>query len=294
MDLSVIIVSWNTRELLGRCLQSLQTEREELERRRLSMEIVVVDNASTDGSARMVQESFPDARLLANEANLNYAAATNQALEVSQGEYLLLLNPDTELPGDGAAQMIDFLVERPAAGAVAPALADPNGRIQPSVRAFPTPTALFGDVTGLARLRPRSRWAAYRRQPAGDLPVAVEQPMASCLMLRRGAVVAVGLLDERFPLYFNDVDFCYRLRAAGWEIWYDPRVRVLHHGGAATRQVRPRAVWKSHLGLLRFYRKHYRARMPAPGFLAAAAIILAAGAIRVSLAWLRGTRKPDG
>ena len=118
--------------------------------------------------------------------------------------------------------------------------------------------------------------------------------MASCLLLRRSAAEGVGPLDERFPLFFNDVDLCYRLRAAGWEIWYDPRVRVLHHGGAATRQVRPRAVWESHLGLLRFYQKHYRARMPAPAYLAAAGLVVAAGVLRVASAWLRGMRKQDG
>src|SRR5438874_4907610 len=118
------------------------------------------------------------------------------------------------MPGDGAVHMIEFLAGRPAAGAVAPALVHPDGRVQPSVRGFPAPAALFGDVTGLARLRPRSRWGAYRRQPGGDQPAAVEQPMASCLMVRRQAVAAVGPLDERFPLFFNDVDFCYRLRAA--------------------------------------------------------------------------------
>jgi GT2 family glycosyltransferase len=149
------------------------------------------------------------------------------------------------------------------------------------VRGFPAPPALFGDLTGLGRLFPQSRWGAYRRPPLNDdQPVLVDQPMTSCLLLRRAALAAVGNFDEQFPLFFNDVDLCYRLRAAGWEIWYDPRIRVLHHGGASTRQVRPAAIWQSHRGLLRFYRKHYRARIGPIGYAAASTAIMAAGVAR--------------
>lgn len=292
MDLSAVLVNWNTRDLLANCLRSLRGVAGDLRRHGGRLEVVVVDNASADGSAAMVANDFPEVRLIANTANRNYAAGSNQALEVAQGDWLLLLNPDTEVPAGAPAELVRFLLKSGRAGAVAPALLFPDGRVQPSVRGFPTPAALAGELTGLARLLPGSRWAAYRVRglPEGR-PVMVEQPMASCLLLRAAALTEIGGFDEQFPLFFNDVDLCYRLRRAGWEIWYDPRVRVTHHGGASTRQARPQAVWASHLGLYRFYRKHYRRQLGMIGYAACVAAIIAAGLGRCAVAWA-GQRRP--
>jgi GT2 family glycosyltransferase len=288
VDLSVILVNWNTRDLLAGCLRSLREVKAAFGRAGRQLEVIVVDNASADGSAAMVAARFPEVRLIANPENRNYAAGSNQALEVAQGDWLLLLNPDTEVPAAAPLALLRFLEERPRAGAVAPALAHPDGRVQASIRGFPTPAALAGEVTGLARLLPGTRWAAYRARnlPEGR-PAPVEQPMASCLLLRAAAMAAIGGFDEQFPLFFNDVDLCYRLRQAGWEIWYDPRPRIVHHGGASTRQVRPAAVWASHQGLLRFYRKHYRFQLGPLAYAAAGGAILAAGALRCAAAWVR-------
>lgn len=282
MDLSVVIVNWNTRELLRACLASLRTS---LAASELSSELIVVDNASADGSAAMVAAEFPEARLFANETNLSYAGGNNQGIAAATGEFILLLNPDTEVPVGAPDSLARLLRELPEAGAAAPALVFPDGRVQDSVRGFPTLRALMGEVTGLARLLPRTSWGSYRGQalPA-DRPSLVDQPMASAFLVRRKALEQVGAFDEQFALFFNDVDLCFRLKLAGWAILYDPRVRVVHVGGASTRQVRPEAIRRSHEGLRRFYAKHYRAKLAGPVYALVTLAIALTGAVRARLA----------
>lgn len=285
MDLSFIVVNWNTGDLLRACLGSLRSA---LAASALEAEVIVVDNASTDGSAAMVAEAFPEVTLIANRENRNYAAGNNQGIEVARGEFVLLLNPDTEVPAGAPDALVQVLRETPRAGAVSPALVYPDGRVQRSVRGFPTPAALTGELTGLAALFPHSGWAGYR---VGRLPedriTSVDQPMASAFLVRREVLEQVGPFDEQFPLFFNDVDLCYRIKQAGWEILYDPRVRVVHVGGASTRQVRAQAILASHEGLRRFYAKHYRGRIFWPAYAAIVISILLAGRLRAALATLR-------
>lgn len=293
-------MNWNTREHLHACLKSLPAGVGALE-----AETIVVDNASSDGSATMVREAFPEVILIANPENRGYAAGNNQGIERAGGAFVCLLNPDTQVPPGALERLVAFLREQPRAGAVAPRLVHPDGRIQESVRGFPTPWALLEEVLGGA-----GRWIADRfpgkercargpyRVPVAGLtePTPVDQPMASCLLVRRKALEQVGPMDERFPIFFNDVDFCFRLREAGWEIWYLPGVHVLHHGGAATRQVRPAMIRESHRGLHRFYAKHYRKRLPAPIYVAVVAAIHAVGLARWAMAALgaRGRRRKGG
>jgi hypothetical protein len=279
LDLSIIIVNWNTREHLRACLASLRAADGS------DLSVIVVDNASTDGSAEMVRAEFPEVCLIANDRNLGYAAGNNQGLAVAQSEWLLLLNPDTELGREALEGLAGFLRDHPKAGAVAPRLVHADGRIQESVRGFPTPDALFGQITGLAPETYRTPIATVTE------PLPVDQPMASCLLLRREALAQVGPMDERFPIFFNDVDLCYRLKEAGWEIWYLPQLRVLHHGGASTRQVRPEMILESHRSLHRYYAKHYRGRLPAPIYAAIVGVIYLAGAVRYVLAIARRKRK---
>ncbi|GBC93364.1 N-acetylglucosaminyl-diphospho-decaprenol L-rhamnosyltransferase [bacterium HR15] len=275
--LSICIVNWNTRGLLRECLRSIYQYPPEQ-----PFEVIVVDNASSDGSAEMVRVEFPQVVLIANEANLGYARGNNQAMERARGEFILLLNPDTEMRSDTLRNAIHFLREHPEVGAIGAKQVLPDGRVQPSVRGFPTPRNLLFEVLGLARLFPRSRlFAAYRmRWFAYDRPMPVDQPMGTFLMVRRAVMEQVGLLDEAFPLFFNDVDWCYRMWQAGWQIWFVPQVEILHHGGASTKQVRPAAIRESHRALEQFYRKHYRSRLPLP--LYALIVVL----IRLSM-WLR-------
>jgi GT2 family glycosyltransferase len=282
LDLSVVIVNWNTRALLRSCLESLRTA---LSASELSSELIVVDNASSDGSAAMVAAEFPEARLFANETNLNYAGGNNQGIAAATGEFILLLNPDTEVPVGAPDALVRLLQELPEAGAAAPALVFPDGRVQDSVRGFPSLRALTGEVTGLARLLPHTSWGSYRGQALPvDRPTLVDQPMASAFLVRRRALEQVGAFDEQFALFFNDVDLCFRLKLAGWAILYDPRVRVVHVGGASTRQVRPEAIRRSHEGLRRFYAKHYRTKLARPVYALVTLAIGVAGAVRARLA----------
>ncbi len=255
-QLDVCIVSWRTRDLLRACLRSL-TGRPQV------AQVIVVDNASQDGTVEMVPQEFPAVHLIPNDHNLGYAAANNQALRASRAPLVLLLNPDTEVqPGALAALLALFSDER-RAGAAAPQLLFPDRSLQRSCRSFPAPAPLLYDALGLSRLLPRSPLFGRYRMTYWDHNTRreVDQPMASALALRRAALDEVGLLDEDFPLYFNDVDLCYRLRQAGWQIIFEPEAKVIHHYGQSTRQVRPAAVIQSHRGLIRFYRKHYKGRV---------------------------------
>lgn len=259
--LSVLIVNWNTRDLLRACLLSLRrhppTE---------PMEVWVLDNASHDGSAAMVQQEFAEVGLIASEQNLGYAAGNNLLMQKAQGEYLLLLNADTEVTEGALDTALRFLREHPEAGALGAKLVHPDGRVQASVRGFPEPSAVMWEYLGLARLFPRSRrFGAYRMTWfTYDRIAEVDQPMGTFLMLSRRAVEQVGLMDEQFPIFFNEVDWCYRAKLQGWKIYFHPDVVIIHHGGASTRQVRPQMIWESHRSLQKFYQKHYRQRLPLP------------------------------
>lgn len=272
MSLSIVIVNWNTRDLLRACLRSLTAPGRHPG---LCADIRVVDNASHDGSAEMVRREFSQVTLIANDENRGYAAANNQALRDCRGDFVLLLNPDTELPSGSLWALLDALRAHPEAAAVAPRLVGPDGETQLSVRGFPSPLALLAEATGLARLFPRhARLGAYRRRDWNpDEECEVDQPMASCFLIRRAALDQVGLMDEGFPIFFNDVDWCYRARARGWTIRFVPGVSIIHHGGASTSQVRRSMIRESGRSLARFYAKHYRQRTPLPLYALCRALI---------------------
>ncbi len=294
MDLSVCIVNWNTRDLLRACLKAVLRQLEAISPPEpLSRaQVIVVDNASPDDSAGMVRREFPQVTLIANEDNRYYAAASNQALRQATGEYVLLLNPDVELQPGALAALVDRLRVRPDAGAVGCQLIRPDGAIQASCRAFPEPWPVILDMTGLRRLLPRSRrFGAYRMTYFDhDHEREVDQPMASCLLLRRAALTEVGPFDEDFPMFFNDVDLCYRLKAAGWRIWFTPKARATHQHAAATRQAWPAMLRQSLRGFVRFYHKHYRGRTCSLTYGAALGLIYAAYAFRILWAGLGGGR----
>lgn len=245
-SLTIIIVNWNTRERLRACLASLPA----------AARVIVVDNASKDGSAEMVRVEYPNITLIANGTNRGYAAATNQALAQAVEGPVLLLNPDVELAADTIPRALECLAK---SDVVAAKLVDPSGLVQRSVRGFPTPAALLFEITGLAKLFPRNQvigayrmaWFDYDRgHPA-------TQPMMSFLLISRRALDTVGGLDERFPIFFNDVDWCRRAHCAGIRLWFCPDALATHHGGAATRLARRAMIWESHRSLLRYLRMHY-------------------------------------
>ncbi len=256
--LSVCIVNWNTRDDLAECLASLEAAMEGVE-----AEVIVVDNASSDGSADMVRERFRWVRLIANENNVGYARGNNQAIKAAAGRYVLLLNPDTIVPPDGLRELVAFAGQHPEAGAVGCKLVYPDGRIQHSCRTFPTPDVIVWEYLGLSRLFPKSRIFGKYRMSWWDYNNVreVDQPMGSCLLLRAEALGDVGPMDEQFPIFFNEVDLCFRLKQAGWKILYTPRPIVVHKVGRSTSQVKVRMIAESHDSLLRFYRKNYAGRI---------------------------------
>lgn len=280
-DAATIIVNWNTRELLRNCLTSLEQSKSD----RLS-QIVVVDNASSDGSAAMVRAEFPGVTLIQPGRNTGYAAGNNLGIQAVHEPYILLLNPDTEVTAGAIDRLARFLDDHPRCAVVAPQLFSPGGAVQRSCRGFPEPAALLAELTGIAQIWPSL--SGYRM--AGwnhDTERPVDQPMGSALMTRREAIDEAGLMDEQFPLFFNEVDWIYRIKKRGWEIWFTPTARILHHVGGSTRQIPLRSAWLSHTGLHAFYRKHYRSRLrPALYRVVIAAVYLHAAVVVA----LRGAR----
>jgi GT2 family glycosyltransferase len=280
-QLDICIVSWRARDLLRACLHSVVGSPE-------AADIIVVDNASADGTVEMLGAEFPTVRLIANEENRSFAAGNNQAIRAARSPFLLLLNPDTEVQPGALRALLDVFAGEPRAGAAAAQLILPDGSIQRSCRSFPEPAPILYDALGFARLFPRSQAFGRYRMTHWDYDTRreVDQPMASALALRRGALDEIGLFDEDFPLYFNDVDLCYRLRQAGWRVIFEPAARVRHRHGQSTRLVRPTALLDSHRGLIRFYRKHYRGRI---GWLGYTAVTLGSWLTmypRAALAWI--------
>ncbi len=261
MKLSIVMVNWNTRDYLLDAVGSILQNPPECD-----YEIIVVDNASSDGSADAVAAQYPGVRLISNTENAGYARGNNQGIRVSRGAFVLLLNPDVLVPAGALSLALRVMEAEPAIGAIGAKLIHPDGRVQKSIRGFPTPFAIACEAFGLARLFPRSHVLAAYRMPWFDYDRRgdVDQPMGTFLLIRREALDQVGLLDERFPVFFNEVDWCYRARRAGWRIVYVPEVAIIHYGGASTRQVAPAMAWESRRGLLTFLRKHYSKPWHAP------------------------------
>jgi len=253
MHLSIIIVTWNSEKYIRNCLDSILLSAGDLQ-----YEIILVDNASTDQTTNIVEGLYPQVELIQNRRNAGYAKANNQGMEESQGEYLLLLNPDTEVLENALISMLQFSEENTQVGALGPRLLNPDKTIQPSCREFPTYTTLIWEFSGLSRIFPKSK--IFSRWRMGYFKFnqkrEVDQPMGSCLLLRRAILQDVGIFDENFPMFFNDVDLCYRIKQAGWQIYYYPDAQVLHHKGASTGQVKRRMIWLSHVAFFRFFKKH--------------------------------------
>lgn len=228
--------------------------------------VVVVDNASTDDSADEVKARFPQCELVANKVNVGYAQGNNQVLQTNNSRYALLLNPDVILPENCLKTAVRFMNEHPEAGALGVRQVFPDGSLQRSVRGFPTPLGVFCEITGLSRLLPNSRWAGSYRMTWMDYNQVqeVDQPMGTFLMLRSTTLNAIGLLDEQFPIFFNEVDWCLRCKRAGWKIFYTPDIEIIHYGGAGTSQAGSAMAWESRRALLTFYRKHYSSPLYLP------------------------------
>lgn len=264
MDLAIVIVSYNVRELLRRCLETV------LASVGVTTAVVVVDNASTDGTAEMVQADFPQIQLIANRDNAGYPAANNQGLRLlglegdAPPRYALLLNPDTELPPTALADCVRYMDENAAVGVLGPKLLLPSGQLDMACRrGFPSPTVSIYRMVGLSRLFPRSpRFGRYNMTFLDENQLAeVDSVVGAFMMVRTAALQQVGLLDEIFWMYGEDLDWAKRIKDAGWKVVYNPHVTVLHVKRASSRQ-NPRAQREFYRAMPIFYYKHYRDQTP--------------------------------
>lgn len=248
----MVVPSWNTRELLRECLASLAASAP------VPREVVVVDNASRDGSGELVRREFPGVALVENRENLGYTRACNQGLDATRAPLVLLLNADARVERDTLAQLARFLDQHPDYAAVAPRLVHPDGSLQPSIMRLP------GRLTPLCFATPCQRWfpesAELRRYFARDFDYErdadVEQPAAACLLVRRSALAELGGLDERLWLFYSDVDLAARLKRTGGRIRYLSGARAVHHLGQSTRQYED-FLSRWHTDRLIYYRAHF-------------------------------------
>ncbi|HUW84350.1 MAG TPA: glycosyltransferase family 2 protein [Phycisphaerae bacterium] len=231
MDLSIVIVSFNTERLLQRCLDAVYADTQSL-----MVEIFVVDNASTDGSPQIIAQRYPHVNLIANERNVGFAVANNQAIRQASGEFVLLLNPDAFVHPGAAGILLQFMRSRPQAGFCGALLLNEDGTVQPSARRFPTPARFLA-----TRVRPLARLTAaeygfdiHGRQTTPANPIPADWISGACLLVRSSAIEQVGLMDEGFFLYFEETDWCRRMHAAGWQGWLVPAARATHLLGAST------------------------------------------------------------
>lgn len=259
VDLSTVIVSYNTRQLLRACLNSLPDAAGGLEH-----EVFVVDNTSSDGSPEMVEEEFPWVHLVRSECNLGFAGGNNEGLRRASGRCLLLLNPDTVTAPKALAELVAFMDSHPQAGYCGPKLVNPDGSHQPSARRFPTPISPAFSMLGLAVRRPKSRHAIdLHLQLGSEKAFAADWLSGACLMVRREVIEQVGLLDDGFFLYFEETDWCRRMAAAGWQGWYVPSAQVMHFGGQSVSQAAAVGLFSGNhpvywtLSSRRYLRKHH-------------------------------------
>jgi N-acetylglucosaminyl-diphospho-decaprenol L-rhamnosyltransferase len=257
---SALIVSYNVKGLLLKCLEAFYAHAD------VPVEAVVVDNASTDGSAAAVTSEFPQAVVLAQSRNLGFGRANNVGLERCQGRFVLLLNPDVTVNPQATGRMADFLITRQDAAAVGPRLLYPDGRVDPDARrSFPVPSTLFYRTLGLSRLFPKSR--RFGRHNMGHVPDTEVHEMdagtAACLMVRMTALDRVGFFDPRYFMFGEDLDLCYRLKLGGWKVFYLPSASAIHHKGAAVKQAQSRMLYERYRAQWAYHMKHHADEIPA-------------------------------
>lgn len=279
-----VIVSYNTCGVLRACLESLRDSS-------FPLHSLVVDNRSSDASVAMVQTTFPDVRVQALEHNRGFAAGTNVGLRLlgfggeSAGDgqrptYVLLLNPDTVVEPNAIQILVDFLEAHPRVGVASPRLLNPDGSMQPAAFRFPTLMMSVLDVFPPGDVLPGRLYGSwwhgrYPEELAGEAPFPIDHPLGACLLVRASVIEEVGLLDEHYFMYSEEIDWCWRIRQAGWAIWQVPDARVVHVGGASTQQVHYPMLVALHQSRVQFFQKQY-----APWFLLLHRLVTRGGMLR--------------
>lgn len=252
-DLSIIIVSWNVRTLLRACLASIEQGRGDL-----AIEVIVVDSASHDGSPDMVRAEFPEVVLLAETENVGFPKGNNLGMAMANGRYLLLLNPDTEVVGNALPTMVGYMEQNPAVGVVGSQLLNDDGSVQSSRRRFPTVATGFFESTWLQPYAPKSLLTRYYVEDVADGETAVvDWVMGACMLTRRDIWQQVGGMDEAYFMYSEELDWCRRIKQAGWDVIYLPTAQIIHYSGKSSEQ----AVTARHINFnrakLRYFRKYH-------------------------------------
>lgn len=250
-DISIIIINWNTRDLLAECLKSLYKTISGT-----SFDIWVVDNASTDDSVQMVQANFPSVQLILNRDNVGFARANNQAMAASQGRTMLLFNSDAVATPGAVAALMQVIEAHPQAGIVGAHLLNFDGSFQASHSPFPNLWQEFLILSGLGRLF-YGRWYPSRGAQEDKGPQPVDYVEGACLLVRREAFEQAGGLDEGYFMYAEEVDWCYSMRRTGWQVWYQPEARIIHYGGGSSRNRRTQREADLYRSRVRFFRKNY-------------------------------------
>jgi GT2 family glycosyltransferase len=253
VDLSIIIVSWNVRSLLQTCLKSV-----EVEQGALRLEIIVVDSGSDDGSPEMVREQFPQVHLIVREDNVGFPLGNNIGLAEANGRYLLLLNPDTEVVGEALSRMVGYLDGNPDVGVVGGQLLNPDNTVQSSRRRFPTVATAFFESTWFQPFAPKGILRRYYAEDIDDGETAdVDWVKGACLMTRKTILDEVGPLDADYFMYSEELDWCKRIKMAGWRVVYFPEAKIIHYEGKSSEQ----AVTARHINFqrakLRYFHKYH-------------------------------------
>lgn len=273
MDFSIVIVSFNTKELLADCLKSVLAAA-----KNLKVEIFVSDNNSHDGTAKMVKENFPAVNLIANKTNLGFSKANNIAIRKCRGKYLLVLNPDTRIMADTLVKMQGYMENHQDVGIATCRVELPNGELDPDCRRhFPTPWRAFSHFSGLAKIFRGSKvfdqyYFGYR---SADGEHEIDACHGAFMMVKRSALAKVGLFDEDFFFYGEDLDWCWRFKEKGYKIMFAPITKIIHYKGAAsgmkqiskhltkaTRESKRKALVESTRAMKLFYQKHYQDKYP--------------------------------
>ncbi len=253
LDVSVIIVNWNTREYLRNCLDSVFATVRQIE-----IEVIVVDNASSDDSVSVVEREFPQVKLIKNESNRGFAAANNQGMKAARGRYVLLLNSDTIVLDEALDATVRFADSEPQAAVVGCRVVNPDRTLQATGFMYPSLLNMVLSCTYLYKLFPRSRFFGRERMTWWDRDDVREVDVVTgCFMLvRREAIEQVGGMDEAFFMYGEETDWCYRFKQAGWKMLFAPAGQIIHYGGASSRQRRVEMAIQLRRSILLFIRKH--------------------------------------
>ncbi|MFF5993855.1 glycosyltransferase family 2 protein [Lysinibacillus sp. KU-BSD001] len=255
MDLTIVIINYNTKKLTLECIDSVYKSNLPY-----MFEIFVVDNHSSDSSVEAIKKHYPNVRLVENKENVGFSKANNQAIKQAQGRYILLLNSDTVLMENTLAVMTQYMDNHIDVGAAGCEVLLPNGKLdQACHRGFPTPQASFYYMSGLAKKYPNSsKYNGYHKSYLNMKEIhEIDCLVGAFMLIRKETINQVGMLDEEFFMYGEDIDWCYRIKEGGWKIIYNPTVSIIHYKGASSRKKPFKIIYEFHRAMYLFHKKHY-------------------------------------